>query len=275
MSFCQLELNRFKSTRHAYVIEKCRFMSLINIDCDCGSDALFLDFDGTLVDLAPRPESVLVPPQLVVILELLYAATGGALAIVSGRPLQQLDQFLAPLRLPAAGVHGVERRRADGRLIQLPVPDSKRLLPYIEPFAKQHPGLLLELKHGALALHYRNVPRLETACVQVMAEALEQESGFALLHGKMVIEAKAAITNKGEAIAAFMREAPFAGRRPLFAGDDLTDEAGFAQVQLPAFGGIGIKIGSGDTRANARLAEPAALREFLFQALPAKTTHIS
>ncbi|WP_050461624.1 trehalose-phosphatase [Herbaspirillum autotrophicum] len=250
-------------------------MSLINIDCDCGSDALFLDFDGTLVDLAPRPESVLVPPQLIVILELLYTATGGALAIVSGRPLQQLDQFLAPLRLPAAGVHGVERRRADGTLIQLPVPDSKRLLPYIEPFAKQHPGLLLELKHGALALHYRNAPQLEAACVQIMAEALEQESGFALLHGKMVIEAKAAVTNKGEAIAAFMREAPFAGRRPVFAGDDLTDEAGFAQVQLAELDGIGIKIGAGDTRANARLADPSALREFLFQALPTKSTSIS
>lgn len=250
-------------------------MPLINIDCDCGSDALFLDFDGTLVDLAPRPESVLVPPQLIVILELLYTATGGALAIVSGRPLQQLDQFLAPLRLPAAGVHGVERRRADGTLIQLPVPDSKRLLPYIEPFAKQHPGLLLELKHGALALHYRNAPHLEAACVQIMAEALEQESGFALLHGKMVIEAKAAVTNKGEAIAAFMREAPFAGRRPVFAGDDQTDEAGFAQVQLAELDGLGIKIGAGDTRANARLPDPSALREFLFQALPTKSTSIS
>ncbi|HWW07857.1 trehalose-phosphatase [Collimonas sp.] len=242
-------------------------MHLQNHDYDFAADALFLDFDNTLVDFAPLPESVVVPPDLITSLQYLQQAASGALAIVSGRPLTQIDHFLAPLRLPAAGVHGAERRSADGRMTQLPVPDIERLLMYLQPLAAQHAGLLLEVKRGALALHYRRAPHLEQICVQAMSEALAHEPGFALLRGSMVVEAKAADISKGDAIAAFMNEAPFAGRRPLFIGDDITDEAGFAWVQSPSAGGLGIKVGPGPSLARARIANPAAVRSMLAQVL--------
>ncbi len=240
-------------------------MPLQNRDYDFAADALFLDFDNTLVDFAPQPESVMLPPDLITILQRLQQATNGALAIISGRPMEQIDHFLLPLRLPVAGVHGAERRSADGRVVQLPVPDIKRLLVYLQPLAAQHAGLLLEVKRGALALHYRRAPHLEQICVQAMTDALAHEQGFALLRGSMVVEAKAADADKGKAIAAFMDEAPFAGRRPVFIGDDITDEAGFAWVQSPSAGGLGIKVGPGPSLAYARMANPAAVRSMLAQ----------
>ena len=240
-------------------------MPLPNHAYDFKVDALFLDFDNTLVDLAPRPESVLVPPGLITSLQRLQLAADGALAIVSGRPLEQVDHFLAPLRLAAAGVHGVERRSGDGRLTQLSVPSIERLLARLNPLVAQHAGLLLEVKRGALALHYRRAPELEQACVQAMTAALQQEAGFTLLRGKMVVEAKAADADKGSAIAAFMQEPPFVGRRPVFIGDDITDEAGFAWVQ--SAGGLGIKVGPGDSQAHARIASAAAVRTMLARIL--------
>ncbi|AIY42435.1 Trehalose-6-phosphate phosphatase [Collimonas arenae] len=204
-----------------------------------------------------------MPPDLITHLQRLQHAADGALAIVTGRPLEEIDHFLAPLRLPAAGVHGVERRSADGRLTYLPVPAVERLLPYLSPLVSRHPGLLLEVKRGALALHYRRAPECEHACLLAMTEALLQEQGFVMLRGKMVVEAKAADISKGSAIAAFMQEAPFAGRRPVFIGDDITDEAGFAWVQSAQGGGLGIKVGPGDSQAHARLASAAAVRAML------------
>ncbi|WP_304359430.1 trehalose-phosphatase [Collimonas fungivorans] len=242
-------------------------MPLQNRDYDFAADALFLDFDNTLVDFAPLPESVVLPPDLITTLQRLQHAANGALAIVSGRPLKQIDHFLSPLRLPVAGVHGAERRSADGRMTQLAVPDIERLLTCLRPLTLQHAGLLLEVKRGALALHYRRAPHLEQICVQAMSEALTHEQGFALLRGNMVVEAKAADADKGKAIAAFMEEAPFAGRRPLFIGDDITDEVGFAWVQSETAGGLGIKVGPGPSLARARIASPAAVRRMLAQVL--------
>ncbi|MEO6921067.1 MAG: trehalose-phosphatase [Collimonas sp.] len=240
-------------------------MPLQNHAYDFTVDALFLDFDNTLVDLAPRPENVLVPPDLITSLQRLQQAANGALAIVTGRPLEQIDHFLAPLRLPTAGVHGVERRSADGRMTYLPVPAVERLLDYLNPLVSRHPGLLLEVKRGALALHYRRAPELEHDCLQAMTEALLQEQGFVMLRGKMVVEAKTADIGKGNAIAAFMQEAPFVGRRPVFIGDDITDEAGFAWVQSVQGGGLGIKVGPGDSMAHSRIASAAAVRAMLVQ----------
>ncbi|MFJ2986469.1 trehalose-phosphatase [Collimonas sp. NPDC087041] len=232
---------------------------------DLVADALFLDFDGTLVNLAPQPESVVLPAGLITILQRLQSATGGALAVVSGRPLEQIDSFLAPMSLPAAGVHGAERRRADGSIARLQVPDTGRLLALLDSFIQLQPGLRLEIKRGAVALHYRHAPHLEQACVQVMSNALMQVDGFKLLHGKMVVEATAADANKGDAVAAFMREAPFAGRRPVYVGDDVTDESAFSWVQ--SAGGVGIKVGEGQSQARLRLANPDALRNMLLEAL--------
>ncbi len=238
---------------------------------DVSADALFLDFDGTLVDLAPQPEEIVVPPELITLLQRIQQESDGALAIVSGRPLDQLDFFLAPLRLPAAGVHGAERRTADGRILQQPVPDVHHLRERLLPLVESHPGLQLELKRGALALHYRHAAHLEQRCVETMMDALRHEPGFTLLHGKMVVEAKPHI-NKGDAVAAFLHEAPFRGRRPVFIGDDVTDEAGFAIAQGEVFGGLGIKIGAGPSQALQRLADPAAVLDLLRQSVEVRST---
>lgn len=238
---------------------------------DVSADALFLDFDGTLVDLAPQPEEIVVPPELITLLQRIQQESDGALAIVSGRPLDQLDFFLAPLRLPAAGVHGAERRTADGRILQQPVPDVHHLRQRLLPLVESHPGLQLELKRGALALHYRHAAHLEQRCVETMMDALRHEPGFTLLHGKMVVEAKPHI-NKGDAVAAFLHEAPFRGRRPVFIGDDVTDEAGFAIAQGEVFGGLGIKIGAGPSQALQRLADPAAVLNLLRQSVEVRST---
>ncbi len=237
---------------------------------EVAADALFLDFDGTLVDLAPQPDGIVVPPDLIALLQQIQQESDGALAIVSGRPLDQLDFFLAPLRLPAAGVHGAERRTADGRILQQPVPDVQHLRERLLPLVESHPGLQLELKRGALALHYRHAAHLEQRCVEAMTQALRHEPGFTLLHGKMVVEAKPHI-NKGDAVAAFLHEAPFRGRRPVFIGDDVTDEAGFAIAQGEVFGGLGIKIGAGPSQALQRLADPAAVLNLLRQSVEVRS----
>ena len=226
--------------------------------------AVFLDFDGTLVDLAATPDGVRLEPGVVEALALLAERHGGALAIISGRPVAQIDAMLAPLLLPVAGVHGVERRGADGRLHVAATPDVAAVLARARALAQRHPGLLVEQKRGAVALHYRLAPELEQLCLQEMTAAVQACPGVLLLHGKMVLEAKPAATDKGGAIAAFMAELPFSGRQPVFAGDDTTDEAGFAYVQQA--GGQGVKVGSGPSAAALRLASPGALRTALLAA---------
>lgn len=224
---------------------------------DAGASALYLDFDGTLVDIAETPDAVVLPPALVPLLAALRARLGGALAVVSGRPIAVLDAYLHPLALPLAGVHGGERRTADGRVV-LKLPPS---LEPVERAAAQlqqaHPALVVESKHGALALHYRQAPELEAHCRAVMQAAVDACPGVGLLHGKMVLEAKSTLAHKGLAVADFLQEAPFAGRRPVFIGDDTTDEAGFSAAQL--HGGTGIKVGAGDTLADHRISGPAEL----------------
>ena len=226
--------------------------------------AVFLDFDGTLVDLADTPDGVRLEPGVVEALALLAERHGGALAIISGRPVAQIDAMLAPLLLPVAGVHGVERRGADGTLHVAATPDVAAVLASARALAQRHPGLLVEQKRGAVALHYRLAPELEQLCLQEMTAAVQACPGVLLLHGKMVLEAKPAATDKGGAIAAFMAEQPFSGRQPVFAGDDTTDEAGFAYVQQA--GGQGVKVGSGPSAAALRLASPGALRTALLAA---------
>ena len=228
------------------------------------STALFLDFDGTLADLAPQPEAVRVADNLVPLLRQLFSRVDGALAIVSGRRLSDLDEFLSPLELPSAAEHGAQRRLADGHVVSITPPDLQHAIKAAVALATQHAGLRVEIKNAAVALHYRHAPALEMRCLQVMTEAVAASSGVELLSGKYVFEIKPAGVSKGTAIAAFMREAPFAGRVPLFAGDDVTDEAGFAAVQ--SLGGAGIKVGDGKTLAHYQCASPAALRLWLQEA---------
>ncbi|BEP44728.1 MULTISPECIES: trehalose-phosphatase [Variovorax] len=226
--------------------------------------ALFLDFDGTLVGLAPTPEAIEIPPALVPLLDDLRDQLGGALAVVSGRQIDSIDRFLAPLRLPAAGEHGVQRRDAQGRMQEQRAPDLVPILDIANELARVHEGLLVERKHAAIALHYRLAPQLEAVCRDAMSRAIAHDPMLELMHGKFVFEVKPAGVNKGIAIDAFMAEAPFAGRVPVFLGDDTTDESGFAVVQPR--GGVAVKVGSGPSLAQHRLESPLAVYEWLVQA---------
>jgi len=236
-------------------------------DCLNPSCALFLDFDGTLVEIALRPEAVVVPNHLPDTLGRLRQRLGGAIAVVSGRPIAQIDRFLAPLVLSVAGVHGAERRRADGSLARHAVQTLERVKDTAMTLVHAHPALRIEAKRGAIALHYREAPHLQPLCLKAMQAAVEKTPGLTLLCGKMVVEAKPSSATKSRAIDAFMREPPFAGRTAVFIGDDVTDEAGFACVQRQ--GGIGVKVGEGPTAARLRVADPAAMRAALEQALRA------
>ena len=234
------------------------------------SCALFLDFDGTMVDIAPQPQAVHVPEPLLRVLQDLRAYLGTAVAVISGRPIVQIDDFLAPLKLPTAGVHGTERRGADGVVTLLDTHPLDRVEEVARALAAQHPGLLVEMKRGSLALHYRLAPALEAVVLRAMQEAVDVSPGVALLRGKMVAEAKPGGASKGRAIEDFLAEPPFTGRRPIFIGDDVTDEAGFLTVQR--LGGVGIKVGHGATVAMSRLDDPLALRRELEAAVAARLT---
>lgn len=229
--------------------------------------ALFLDFDGTLADIAPRPEAVALAPGVLGTLGRLAQALQGALAIVSGRRLADLDHFLAPLRLPVAAEHGALRRLPCGRLTEARPPDLEDVTHAAEELVSQYPGLHMERKTSSVALHYRQRPDLAQTCLAAMAEACDRTPGTELLHGKCVVEVKPLGVDKGHAIACFMKEAPFAGRQPWFAGDDVTDESGFDWVQRA--GGAAIKVGEGASAARHRLGSPAQLRHWLKQAASA------
>ena len=224
-------------------------------------DALFLDFDGTLADLADRPDAVAIEAGLVDRLARLSKWLSGALAVISGREISQIDVHLAPLRLPAAGVHGVQRRSATGRTVHLAAPNLKEAEASLQAFASAHPGTFVESKRGAIALHYRLAPKFEAECREAMSAVASDLPGMTVMAGKMVFELKPAHANKGHAVDAFLSEPPFLGRRAIYAGDDVTDEDAIVAVQ--ARGGIGIKVGRGPSAAKCRVAEPAALRAWL------------
>lgn len=240
-----------------------KFVDILSPAC-----ALFLDFDGTLVEIAPQPGAVVVPSGLVPTLTALQQYLGGAVAVVSGRPISQIDSFLAPLHLPVAGVHGAERRTAAGGVDRIAGHPLQLVEQAAQALVAAHPGLLLEHKQSSLALHYRQHPELEAECLDAMQQAVENSPGLTLLRGKMVAEAKPGGASKGGAIEAFLREPPFAGRTPVFVGDDITDEVGFAAVQR--LGGLGVKVGDGPTVAWQRLATPADLRLEFEKAVAAK-----
>lgn len=227
--------------------------------------ALFLDFDGTLVGLAEQPELIEIPCGLAGTLAELYRHLNGALALVSGRRLADLDEFLAPLLLPVAGEHGAQRRTADHLLVSAPPADLEPLLEVAQRLVTRHPALKLERKNLGLSLHYRQAPELEGLCLQTMQSAVQRSPGIELMQGKCVIDLRPTGFSKGTAIAFFMTEAPFAGRLPVFAGDDVTDEAGFEEVQR--MGGHAIKVGPGPTRARHRCAGVPEMADWLQSAL--------
>jgi len=230
-----------------------------------GHSALFLDFDGTLADLACRPDAVRVPPDLPELLDAWHTRLDGALAIVTGRARDDLARWLPAHRWPGAFEHGAVRVGADGQERVLQTADLTPVAEAARSFASRHTGVLVEIKRTSLALHYRLNPSLGTACVDTLARAIDDRPGLRLLHGKAVVEVKATEAGKGQAIEAFMREPPFQGRQPWFAGDDVTDEDGFSVVD--ALGGNSIKVGAGPSRAAHRCAGPQALRSWLRRTL--------
>lgn len=227
------------------------------------SCCLFLDFDGTLVDFAATPDEVRPDESLVLLLTETSALLDGAVAIVSGRPVDSLDRLLAPLRLAVAGVHGYERRAADGSFYR-PTPDGATLALVREgfaDFARDRPGLLLEEKSAGLALHYRRAPHLECSVrTFLLSNPALLGSDFELLEGDAVMEIKPATHNKATAVEAFLQEAPFAGRMPIYIGDDTTDCDGFAAVTRHE--GMAIAVGN-RVSTPWRLRDPAAVRAWL------------
>ncbi len=227
-------------------------------------DALFLDLDGTLVEIAATPDAVRPASGLGALLETVSRRVGSALAIVSGRPIHEIDRILAPLVLPAAGLHGLERRSAGGAYSPPPaLPRYGGLRTALRRFAADRPGLLFEDKGAALALHYRARPDLCAAAAAAVETALGcARAGLAVQRGKAVIEVRPDGADKGAAVAAFMSEPPFAGRRPVFAGDDVTDEAAFRAVR--ARNGVTVRVGAnGATAAEWSLADVAAVHAWL------------
>lgn len=232
--------------------------------------ALFLDVDGTLLPLAETPDAVVVSARLRPILRRLVVAFDGAVALISGRSVAGLDRLFDPLRLPAAGLHGLERRDAAGVMHKL-VGDTglDEVREPLRAFAAAHPGVLLEDKGSALALHYRRAPAAETAARHLATDLAKAASNrLRVLDGKMMIEITSPLADKGMAITAFMSEAPFAGRRPVFVGDDVTDEDGFDAVNK--LGGYAIRVGAAGTSVAAyQFADVASVVDWL-DALPSQ-----
>jgi trehalose 6-phosphate phosphatase len=227
--------------------------------------ALFLDVDGCLLDLAPHPDRVVVPDGLASRLEALRERLGGALALVSGRSLASLDALFGNAGAVAAGLHGLEQRSARGRVVAPAAPEALgRLEARARAIASGFPGAVIEAKGPALALHWRMAPRAAPALLSFADDALAQLPGYRLQPGSAVIELLPRGHGKQGAIAAFLEQAPFRGRVPVFAGDDLTDEAGFALVDR--LGGMGVLVGDrAGSVARHALPDPAAVRAWLAQ----------
>ncbi len=236
-----------------------------NAPClDAAECAWFLDVDGTLVDIADTPDAVRVEAGLVQTLGRLAAACDGAVALISGRRIEEIDDLFAPLRLPAAGQHGMELRIGEGRL-RLHAPESDflpRARAAIAGWAAKRPGLLVEDKGITLAVHFRQAPRLHDEVRRFLGRLVDDAGGeYRLQPGKMVFEIKPAGRDKGTAVLAFMDSAPFRGRVPVFVGDDATDE--YALSVVYGLGGVAVKVGPGDSVAPWRLPDVPAVHAWI------------
>lgn len=230
---------------------------------DAGRLAIFLDFDGCLVDLAPRPQDVVVPPALLPVLHRLWRRSHGAVAVVSGRPVAELRRFLPGLDMALCGSHGAERS-VNGRKTERICVDRDALAAAArraEAGLMSEAGLLLERKPVGLGLHYRGAPARAAEVSELADRLLPDLPGFHAHHGKMVVELRPDGIGKGNAVADLMRQAPFRHRVPMMFGDDATDEPAFEVANR--LGGHSVKIGPGPSAARHRLGNPRELRRLL------------
>src|SRR5665213_3163480 len=227
--------------------------------------ALLLDIDGTLLDLAPTPREVWVPPGLARTLTGLLQRTSGALALVSGRSLNDIDLIFAPAQFPAVGGHGAEMRLStDSEAVATHAPPmDKELKRRLAAIAKLSPGILLEDKGYSLALHYRLAPHAEKAIYEAVSliRADLPNAPIEVLPGKSVCEIKHSGFNKASGVRELMKHEPFKGRRPLFIGDDVTDETVFAI--MPDMQGLAFSVGRRAQGVAGHFDEPSDVRAFL------------
>lgn len=226
--------------------------------------SLFLDFDGTLVDIAPRPDAVEVSDELRDLLTRLRDRLQGRVAILTGRPSGDIARMVDQASLAIAGHHGLETRHGD-RSVAVDRPDIlDELIAELRQLEQEYPGVLVEEKPLGVALHFRGAPDAEPACRRAIERAAER-SGLEVQPGKMLFELKPRGPNKGEALRRLMDEPPFAGTIPVFLGDDLTDEPAFAAAQ--ELGGAGVLIGDRTpTAARYRLSSVQEVLDWLEQA---------
>jgi trehalose 6-phosphate phosphatase len=231
--------------------------------------AILLDIDGTLLDLMPTPREVWVPPGLSRTLNRLIARTSGALALVSGRSLNDIDLIFAPEEFPAVGGHGAEMRViADGEAVATQAPPMDRELKRrLAAIAKLSPGILLEDKGYSLALHYRLAPHAEKAIYEAVSliRADLPNAPIEVLPGKCVCEIKHSGFTKATGVRELMTHEPFKGRRPLFIGDDVTDESVFAI--MPDLNGLAFSVGRRAKGVAGHFDDPSDVREFLARLL--------
>ncbi|KWV48934.1 trehalose phosphatase [Bradyrhizobium macuxiense] len=234
-----------------------------------GETAVLLDIDGTLLDFAPTPREVWVPPELAQTLRLLHERTGGALALVSGRSLNDIDLIFAPDLFPAIGGHGAEMRlHPDSEAVAAHAPPlDKELKRRLAAIAKLSPGILLEDKGYSLALHYRLAPHAEKAIYEAVSliRADLPNAPIEVLPGKSVCEIKQAGFTKASGVLELMTHEPFKGRRPFFIGDDVTDDSVFAI--MPDYDGLSFSVGRRAADVAGQFGAPSDVRAFLAQLL--------
>jgi trehalose 6-phosphate phosphatase len=233
-------------------------------ELDRSGSALFLDIDGTLLELEAHPDDVVADGEVIAILRALHADLDGAVALISGRAVEDIDRIFGPHRFPVAGEHGANIRLSDETIVSTqtnPLPES--IVAKARAFAASREGLLLEIKSAGMALHYRAAPSMDQDCRTFM-NAMKSELGeyVRLLEGKMVIELTPQTNDKGAAVVTLMDESPFRSRMPVFVGDDVTDEDAFSVVNDA--GGISVLVGDrSDSAARYSLENVTAVRRWL------------
>lgn len=236
--------------------------------------ALLLDIDGTLLDFAPTPREVWVPPELEQTLRTLHERTSGALALVSGRSINDIDLIFAPLKLPAVGGHGAEMRLLSGgeAVATHAPPLDPELKNRLAAIARISPGILLEDKGYSLALHYRLAPHTEKAIYESVAaiRADNPHAPLEVLPGKSVCEIKHSGFTKATGVVELMKHQPFIGRRPVFIGDDVTDETVFAI--MPELRGLAFAVGRHSDVVDGHFEEPRDVRAWLERLVESSST---